>query len=71
MVVKTKKEPVNVTVSLDVSGWKYFWNDHQVDEETYERLCKEHLQRIKEEEERDAAAEAARQLEDKPKRKKK
>lgn len=71
MVVKTKKESVKESVPLEVTGWKYFWNDQQVDEETYERLCNEHLQRIKEEEERDAAAEAARQLEDKPKRKKK
>jgi hypothetical protein len=54
-----------------MSGWKYRWNDQEVDEATYERLTKEHLEWVKEEEKKQAAALAAKQLEDKPKRKKK
>jgi hypothetical protein len=70
MVVKTKT-PVKVEATLDMSGWKYRWNDQEVDESTYERLTKEHLEWVKEEEKKQAAALAAKQLEDKPKRKKK
>lgn len=75
MVVKKKtvKEPVTVSAILDTGGWKYRLNDQEVDEETYDRLIKEHLEWVKEEEKKQAALQAARQLEDKvkPKRKKK
>jgi hypothetical protein len=73
MVVKTKREPVKVEAILDMTGWKYRWNDQEVDEETYERLVKEHQEWVKEDEKKQAALQAARQLEDKvkPKRKKK
>lgn len=71
MVVKKKPEPVTVSATLDMTGWKYRWNDQEVDEETYERLVKEHQEWVLEEEKKQAAVQAARQLEDKPKRKKK
>jgi hypothetical protein len=73
MVVKKKpvKEPLIVAANLDLSGWKYYWNDQPIDEETYERLTKEHLEWVKEEEKRVAALQATKQLDDKPKRKKK
>ncbi len=75
MVVKKKtvKEPVVVSAILDTGGWKYRLNDQEVDEETYDRLIKEHLEWVKEEETKQAALQAARKLEDKvkPKRKKK
>lgn len=75
MVVKKKtvKEPVAVSAILDMGGWKYRLNDQEVDEETYDRLIKEHLEWVKEEETKQAALQAARKLEDKvkPKRKKK
>lgn len=73
MVVKTKREPVKVEAILDMTGWKYRWNDQEVDEETYDRLVKEHLEWVKEDEKKQAALQVARQLEDKekPKRKKK
>jgi len=71
MVVKKKPEPAVVQATLDMTGWKYRWNDQEVDEETYERLTKEHLEWVKEEEKRVAALQAAKQLDDKPKRKKK
>ena len=70
MVVKTR-EPLKVSATLDMTGWKYYWNDQEVDLETYERLTKEHMEWVKEEEKKQAAVQAARQLEDKPKRKKK
>ena len=70
MVVKTR-EPVKVSVTIDKNAWKYYWNDQEVDEATYERLTKEHLEWVKEEEKKQAAALVAKQLEDKPKRKKK
>ena len=70
MVVKTR-EPLKVSATLDMTGWKYYWNDQEVDLETYERLTKEHMEWVKEEEMKQAAVQAARQLEDKPKRKKK
>ena len=57
MVVKTR-EPVKVSATLDMTGWKYYWNDQEVDLETYERLTKEHLEWVKEEEKRVAAAQA-------------
>lgn len=66
-----KSEPDVVSAELDMTGWKYFWNDQQIDEETYERLTKEHAEWVKEEEKKTAAAYAAKQVEDKPKRKKK
>jgi hypothetical protein len=73
MVVKKKPEPATVSAILDMAGWKYRWNDQEVDEETYERLVKEHQEWVKEDEKKQAALQAARQLEDKvkPKRKKK
>jgi hypothetical protein len=75
MVVKKKpvKEPLIVAANLDLSGWKYYWNDQPIDEGTYERLTKEHLEFLIEEEKKQVALQAARQLEDKvkPKRKKK
>jgi hypothetical protein len=71
MVVKKKPEPATVSATLDMTGWKYFWNDQEVDLETYERLIKEHIEWVKEDEKRIAALQAAKQLEDKPKRKKK
>ena len=75
MVVKKKtvKEPVAVSAILDTGGWKYRLNDQEVDEETYDRLIKEHLEWVKEEETKQSALQAARKLEDKvkPKRKKK
>jgi biopolymer transport protein ExbD len=75
MVVKTKKvkpvTEVTVSLELDKDGWKYYWNDQEVDEETYERLVKEHQEWVLEDEKKQAAVQAARQLEDKPKRKKK
>lgn len=54
-----------------MTGWKYRWNDQEIDEETYERLTKEHMEWVKEDEKRVAALQAAKQLDDKPKRKKK
>ena len=66
-----KTKPDVVSAELDMTGWKYFWNDQQVDESTYERLTREHLEWVKEEEKKAAAAIAARQAEDKPKRKRK
>jgi len=71
MVVKKKPEPAVVQATLDMTGWKYRWNDQEIDEATYERLTKEHLEWVKEEEKRVAALQAAKQLDDKPKRKKK
>jgi hypothetical protein len=73
MVVKKKPEPATVSATLDMTGWKYFWNDQEVDLETYERLTKEHMEWVKEDEKKQSALQAARQLEDKvkPKRKKK
>jgi len=71
MVVKKKPEPATVSATLDMTGWKYFWNDQEVDLETYERLTKEHMEWVKEDEKKQTAALAAKQLEDKPKRKKK
>ena len=75
MVVKTKKvkpvTEVTVSLELDKDGWKYYWNDQLIDEETYERLVKEHQEWVLEDEKKQAAIQAARQLDDKPKRKKK
>ena len=62
---------VTVSLELDKDGWKYYWNDQLIDEETYERLVKEHQEWVLEDEKKQAAIQAARQLEDKPKRKKK
>ena len=45
-----KTKPDVVSAELDMTGWKYFWNDQQVDESTYERLTREHLEWVKEEE---------------------
>lgn len=70
--VKEKKpETIHVEATLDMTGWKYRWNDQEVDEETYNRLTKEHMEWVKEEEKKQAALLAAKQVEDKPKRKKK
>ena len=66
----SRKPKQQTSESLPV-GWRYRWNDTEVDEETFNRLTKEHQEWVEEQARKaiNAAIDAAK--EDKPKRKKK
>lgn len=74
---KSAKEPVRETEVESEVGWKYFWNDSEIDEGTHNKLTEEHrLWVIAEEKKSEAiqvatAAAAKKNSEDKNSKKRK